>query len=161
FQAIHHQAPAQDRSLFRGVSQVPPGHYLMASGDQVQLVRYWDFDYPAAEGAAAARSDADCAEELRQALDEAVRLRLRADVPSGCSPSGGLDSCAVLGLAAIHRSDPIRAFTLTFDRPEYDESAIAQEMARRAGAEFHPIPISQSDLADHFADAVVHAETLA
>jgi asparagine synthase (glutamine-hydrolysing) len=161
FQAIHHQTPAQDRSLFLGVSQVPPGHYLIASGEEVRLVRYWDFDYPVAGGAEPARSDADYAEQFRQALDEAVRLRLRADVPVGCYLSGGLDSCAVLGLAAVHRADPIRAFTLTFDRPEYDESAIAREMAGRAGAEFHPIPISQSDLADHFADAVAHAETLA
>ena len=93
-------------------------------------------------------------------LDEAVRLRLRADVPVGCYLSGGLDSCAVLGLAATHRSDPIRAFTLTFDRADYDEGAIAREMAAHAGAEFHPIPIRQSDLADHFADATWQAETL-
>src|SRR5205085_7130985 len=74
---------------------------------------------------------------------------------------GGLDSCAVLGLAATHRADPIRAFTLSFDRPEYDETAIAREMAGLANAEFHPIPITPSDLADHFAEAVAHAETLA
>ncbi len=67
----------------------------------------------------------------------------------------------MLGLAATHRSDPIRAFTLSFDRPEYDETAIAREMASRANAEFHPIPITQTELADHFADAVAHAETLA
>jgi asparagine synthase (glutamine-hydrolysing) len=66
----------------------------------------------------------------------------------------------VLGLAARHRSDPIRAFTLTFDRPEYDEGPIAREMADRVGAEFHPIPIRQSDLADHFADAAWSAETI-
>ena len=92
-------------------------------------------------------------------LDEAVRIRLRADVPVGCYLSGGIDSCAVLGLAARHRSDPIRAFTLTFDRADYDESAIAREMAERVGAEFHPIPIRQADLADDFADAVWHSET--
>ena len=104
--------------------------------------------------------DAEYAERFRQALDEAVRLRLRADVPVGCYLSGGIDSCAVLGLAATHRSDPIRAFTLTFDRADYDEGAIAREMAAHAGAEFHPIPIRQSDLADHFADATWQAETL-
>jgi asparagine synthase (glutamine-hydrolysing) len=161
YRTVHHQAPPQDRSLFEGVSQVPPGHYLIASAGQARLVRYWDFDYPAAGRAEPARSDAGYTEEFRRALDEAVRLRLRADVPVGCYLSGGLDSCAVLGLAAAHRADPIRAFTLSFDRPEYDETAIAREMAGRAHAEFHPIPISQADLADHFADAVVHAETLA
>ena len=65
------------------------------------------------------RSDADYIAEFRHVLDEAVRLRLRADVPVGCYLSGGLDSCAVLGLAARHRADPIRAFTLTFDRSKF------------------------------------------
>ena len=128
---------------------------------QVRLVRYWDFDYPDDRPGRIGRPDAEHVEEFRRALDEAVRLRLRADVPVGCYLSGGLDSCAVLGLAATHRSDPIRAFTLSFDRPDYDETAIAREMAELANAEFHPIPITQSDLADHFADAVAHAETLA
>ena len=106
------------------------------------------------------RSDADWAAEFRLALEEAVRIRLRADVPVGCYLSGGLDSCAVLGLAARHHREPIRAFTLTFDRAEYDEGEIAREMAAKAGAEFCPIPIRQDDLADHFADAITQAETL-
>jgi asparagine synthase (glutamine-hydrolysing) len=123
----------------------------------VRIVRYWDFDYPQAD-AGAPRSDAEYAEAFRHELDEAVRIRLRADVPVGCYLSGGIDSCAVLGLAARHRSDPIRVFTLAFDRADYDESAIAREMAERVGAEFHPIPIHQADLADDFADAVWHSE---
>jgi asparagine synthase (glutamine-hydrolysing) len=161
FRAVHHHAPPQDRTLFAGVHQVPPGHYLIASAGEVRLVRYWDFDYPTIDRAGSARADAEHVEEFRRVLDEAVRLRLRADVPVGCYLSGGLDSCAVLGLAATHRSDPIRAFTLSFDRPEYDETAIAREMAELANAEFHPIPITQTELADHFAEAVAHAETIA
>jgi asparagine synthase (glutamine-hydrolysing) len=77
----------------------------------------------------------------------------------GCYLSGGLDSCAVLGLAAKHHPDPIRAFTLTFDRADYDEEKEAREMAAKAGAEFVPIPIRQDDLADHFADAILQSET--
>ena len=89
-----------------------------------------------------------------------MRLRLRADVPVGCYLSGGIDSCAVLGLAARHHQGPVRAFTLTFDRPEYDEGEIAKEMAAKAEAEFFPIPIRQDDLADGFCDAILQSETL-
>jgi asparagine synthase (glutamine-hydrolysing) len=148
------------RSLFEGIYPVPPGHYLLASGGQVRLIRYWDFDYPVADDNRQLGPDAGYAERFRHALDEAVRLRLRADVPVGCYLSGGLDSCAVLGLAAMHRTEPIRAFTLTFDRAAYDEGAIAREMAAHAGADFQPIPIRQTDLADQFADAAWQAETL-
>src|SRR5262249_50534957 len=46
------------------------------------------------------------------------------------------------------------------DQAAYDEGEIAREMAARAGANFHPIPIRQSDIADHFSDAIWHSETL-
>ena len=149
----------QVRTLYEGVFQVPPGHYLLATDKHMQLIQYWDFDYPKADPKAALRPDADYVAEFRHALEEAVRLRLRADVPVGCYLSGGLDSCAVLGLAARHRRDPIRAFTLTFDRGDYDEEKEAREMAAKAGADFFPIPIRQDDLADHFADAIQQSET--
>ena len=150
----------QMRTLFDGIFQIPPGNYLIASEKHVEVHQYWDFHYPRAEHTAPHRSDADWAAEFRLVLEEAVRIRLRADVPVGCYLSGGLDSCAVLGLAARHHREPIRAFTLTFDRAEYDEGEIAREMAAKAGAEFCPIPIRQDDLADHFGDAITQAETL-
>jgi asparagine synthase (glutamine-hydrolysing) len=147
------------RTLFEGVLQVPPGHYLIATEKHIELSRYWDFDYPRADRSGTHRSTADYVAEFRSALEEAVRIRLHADVPVGCYLSGGLDSCAVLGLAAKHRSDPIRAFTLSFDRAEYDEEKEAREMAGKVGAEFFPIAIKQDDLADHFADAILQSET--
>ena len=147
-------------TLYAGVSQLPPGHYLLAGPTGIQIHRYWDFDYPLAARARAERSDEDWAEEFRETLDNAVRLRLRADVPVGCYLSGGLDSCTVLGLAARHTSEPIRAFTLAFDQVAYDEEAIAREMAALANAEFCPIPTRQADLAEDFADATWHSETL-
>jgi asparagine synthase (glutamine-hydrolysing) len=150
----------QSRTLFDGVFQLPPGHYLIASDSHIQTCKYWDFDYTIADASGPARSDADYKAEFREALEEAVRIRLRADVPVGCYLSGGIDSCSVLGLAARHRPDPIRAFTLTFDRPEYDEEVQAREMASKVGADFHPIPIRQDDLADNFADAIAQSETV-
>jgi asparagine synthase (glutamine-hydrolysing) len=150
----------QSRTLYEGIFQVPPGHFIVATDKHLQISRYWDFNYPLAENSTQPRSDVEYAEEFRKTFDEAVRLRLRADVPVGCYLSGGVDSCAVLGLAARHHPQPIRAFTLAFDRPEYDESEIAREMAAKAGAEFFAIPIKLDELSDHFADATHQAETL-
>ncbi|HMG86924.1 MAG TPA: asparagine synthase (glutamine-hydrolyzing) [Terracidiphilus sp.] len=149
----------QMRTLYDGVHLVPPGHYLIATEKHFQITRYWDFNYPQADDAALRRSDADYAAEFRHELEEAVRIRLRADVPVGVYLSGGLDSCAVLGLAARHHPDPIRAFTLTFDDVAYDEGSIAREMAALAGGEFNPIPINQQHLAENFGDAILQSET--
>jgi asparagine synthase (glutamine-hydrolysing) len=152
--------PAQDRTLFAGVRQLPPGHYLLATPRHRNVVRYWDFDFPRADAPPDMRSDADHAAELRAELDEAVRLRLRADVPVAIYLSGGLDSCSLLGLASRSATTPPRAFTIAFEHPAYDELAIAREMAAHAGAELTPVPVSETDLADDFGRAVLHAETL-
>src|SRR6185312_16742599 len=117
-----------------------------------------DVDYPRDDVAPAPTDDREYIEGFRVVLEDAVKTRLRADVPVGCYLSGGIDSCSVLGLAARHHPDSIRAFTLTFDRAEYDEEKEAREMAAKVGAEFHPIPIRQDDLADNFADAVFQSE---
>jgi asparagine synthase (glutamine-hydrolysing) len=158
----HATGPAlPDRTLFEGVHQVPAGHYLVASRNGIRLFRYWEFNYPTAdELAAQQRDERSYVDEFAAVFEQAVRLRMRADVPVGCYLSGGLDSCATLGFAARNSSKPIQAFTLTFDQAAYDEGEIAREMAARAGAKFHAIPIRQSDLADHFEDAIWHSETL-
>jgi asparagine synthase (glutamine-hydrolysing) len=153
-------AGPQDRTLFEGIRHIPPGHFMMATRDELRISQYWDFNFPEEHVPAPSRSDDDWAAEFRDAFDEAVRIRLRADVPVACYLSGGIDSCAVLGLAARHQPRPIRAFSISFDAPPFDEKAIAQEMAAKAGAEFVAIPVSQDDLADHFADAIEQAETL-
>ena len=158
----HATGPAMpDRTLFAGVHQVPPGHYLIWTRNGLRLHRYWEFHYtPAEELAANRRSESSWVEEFTSVFDEAVHLRMRADVPVGCYLSGGIDSCAVLGFAARHVTRPIQAFTLTFDRAAYDEGPIAREMAASVNADFHPIPVEQTDIAAHFQDAVYHSETL-
>jgi asparagine synthase (glutamine-hydrolysing) len=146
------------RTPFMGIQSVPPGYYMVADSSGVSLTQYWDMEYPVAADGRPGVSDAEYIERFRFELDEAVRVRLRADVPVGCYLSGGVDSCAVLGLAARHRSDPIRAFTLRFEHEDYDEGNVAAEMARKAGADWVPIPINQAALADNFADAIYYAE---
>ena len=68
-------------------------------------------------GLASGVTDADYAAEFRQALEEAVRIRLRADVPVGCYLSGGLDSCSVLGLAARPHPSPMNRSGGTGESP--------------------------------------------
>jgi len=87
-----------------------------------------------------------------------VRLRLRADVPVGCYLSGGLDSCAMLGLAARCSPGRLRAYTVSFEHPDYDETDIAREQAERSGVDLYCVDVGSEDLAEHFAGAVYHAE---
>lgn len=155
---LHFVAQPPDHTLFTGINQLPPGCYLLTDGERVRILPYWDWDFPRADAATVERTPREWTERLRNTLQEAVRQRLRADVPVGCYLSGGIDSCAVLGFASHMSTAPIRAFTLSFDHTEYDEAGLAEQQARRSGAEFCRVDIRADDLADHFAAAVYHAE---
>ncbi|MDD9932831.1 MAG: asparagine synthase (glutamine-hydrolyzing) [Myxococcales bacterium] len=147
-----------DRSLFADIRQVPPGHYLIATPGQTKLVRYWDFDYPHADAMEPMEAP-EAVERVRDAVVEATRLRLRADVPVGCYLSGGIDSCTALGVASALRDEPVAAFTISFEEERLDEADMARAMAEHAGADFHCFSIPNQARADHFAAAVVHNET--
>ncbi|MET0382216.1 MAG: asparagine synthase (glutamine-hydrolyzing) [Burkholderiaceae bacterium] len=149
-----------DRTLFAGVHQVPPGHCLIATPQSTRLVRYWDFNYPVLDALSARVDENEYVERLRAELLEAVRLRLRADVPMGCYLSGGVDSCAMLGMASHLRGSPITAFSLSFEDERYDEAKVAAAMARRVGAEFHCFAAHDESRADGFTKAVMHNETV-
>lgn len=159
YQEAFHFRP-HSRTLFDGIHTVPPGHYAIAQRGEVSLYPYWDLAFPTAAALAADdRSDAEVVTGFRAVLDDAVRERLVADVEVASYLSGGIDSCAVLGLAQRHMDRPIRAFTLAFDDPLYDESALARAQAERSGASFQSIPVTSRSLAESYGDAVWHAET--
>ena len=147
-------------TMFANVYQVPPGHFLIASHSGIKLQCYWDFDYPVINDSSPQQAPSDYIEQLRYRLDEAVKLRLRADVPVGCYLSGGLDSSTVLGIAAKYSNKPVKAFSIAFDDEAYNEESLARETAAYMGADLDIILITQSDLAEHFADSIWHGEML-
>ncbi len=149
---------APDRSHFAGISQVPPGHFLLANKTGIKTVSYWDIEYPLATDTRGHRDEREDVEQLEEIIHRAVKLRLRADVPVACYLSGGIDSCAVLGIASQHSSKPIKAYTLSFDHADYDERSLAEAQARLSGADFFPIEIRSEHLATHFEEAIWHAE---
>jgi asparagine synthase (glutamine-hydrolysing) len=120
-----------DRTLFAGVRQVPPGCYLLANPNGMRLHRYWDLDYPPAATIGSAGGDRHAA-TIGSLIRDAVRTRMRADVPVAYHLSGGLDSAAVVCLAAQWVTPP--TFTVRFDDPGLDEGAQARATAAYAGA---------------------------
>ncbi len=155
---VHFVSHPPDRTLFDGIYQVPPGCYLLTDGEHVRVMPYWDWDFPLAADTATTGDEREWVERIQTSFEDAVRVRLRADVPVACYLGSGIDSCAVLGVAARLSSRPLRAYTLSFDHADYDEAAIAEEQAQLSGAEFCRVDVRSEDLADHFSNAIYHAE---
>lgn len=157
FHAMSLQYTHPDRTLFRDIRALPPGHRLVADERGVTVAPYWDLDFPRLRGRRDDPSDeAGMAAELRERLDEAVRLRLRADVPVGALLSGGLDSSSV---AALAKTPDL--FTVGFDAAPYDELAVAAATARRLGARHHAVRVDAPRLLEALPEAVERAEGLA
>jgi len=160
--AVHQYLPA-DRTLFAGVRQVPPGHFLVAEQDRSpRLVKYWDLDLQTREAETRTHGrPEDAVASVRAALEDTVRARLRSDVPVAFALSGGLDSATLAGLGARHASGAIHTFGVTFDHALYDEEEAALAAAAHVGAVHHRVHVSQDDLIDALPDAVAHGEGLA
>ncbi|HEX8068933.1 MAG TPA: asparagine synthase (glutamine-hydrolyzing) [Pyrinomonadaceae bacterium] len=141
--------------ILRGVRKLPPAHHLTYAAGRLALTQYWDFKFEPDERAAAARVE-DYLEELRALLDEAVRLRLIADVPLGAFLSGGVDSSAVVGLMARHSSRPVKTFSIGFNEDSYDELKYARVAAEHFQTEHHEFVVTPDicqivdELAWHF-----------
>ena len=146
-------------SLFEGIQVVSPGCFLsvdLAKGEH-ETHRYWDLDLPTDR-----KLHEDCnltleenAAVVRTAVDEAVKLRLRADVPVGVYLSGGVDSSVVAASMARQHKGPIKAFTIAFpDDENFNESKAAERMAKKIGAELHSVSCDHQSMLDHVEDSL-------
>ena len=148
-------------TAFDGVHQVQPGHALIVERSHGKLaireMRYWDMDFPL-QAERVDRGDDFYIEAVRDKLMEAVQFRLEADVPVACYLSGGIDSCSILGLSAASQQAPVKAFTIGFDDAQYDETAIAREMAQAVGADQDIMMLDAGHLYDNFVETLWHTE---
>ena len=151
-------ATVGERSVFEGIRSVPPGCMLVFEDGRETLRNYWSWQYPARE-AHASLSFEDAAAQLRELLQDAVRLQLRADVPVGAYLSGGLDSSVIVSLIRRHSDVPLRTFSVCFDDPEFDESEYQQTMVRHLGTDHTAVRCSHRDIGAAFARLIEHAET--
>jgi asparagine synthase (glutamine-hydrolysing) len=128
-----------DRTGFVGIRRLLPGHVLVAEGADVRVERYWE------PSVAEEKLDEDeWLERVRETVREAVRMRLKADVPLGALLSGGIDSSIVVALMAETSAQPVRTFTVGFEDERYDERAYARAVAAQFGTLHQELSIEES-----------------
>lgn len=126
-------------SPFQAIRKLMPGTWLEYGADgSCRQQRYWRLPQPA-EKAAPGMSEEDAGKRLREQFDEAVRIRMVADVPLGAFLSGGIDSSLVVASMALQSSEPVKTFSIGFEEAEYNELEFASLVAKRYGTEHHQI----------------------
>lgn len=152
------------RTPFAGISAVAPGTYLKLRfgrrGERASISehRYWDLDFPDQGQELHGRSGKQLVDGFRERFENAVRKRLRADVPVVGYLSGGVDSAAIVATASRVRGEPIPAFSIKIDSPFYDEEDAARLNARAIGCPHTVVTCSPHQLLEGYQKLVVAAE---
>ena len=141
------------RTIVRDGTHLMPGHWMQVTPRGVKTHRWWDLAAVQPE----LKSEQEWVEEFQAILDDAVRIRLRADVPFGAFLSGGVDSSTVVGLMARHRPEPLRTLSIGFHEERFDESPFAAEAAARFGTQ-HTMRKVDADMLDLWPKAIWHCD---
>lgn len=126
--------PAPD-TFYNAIYKLMPGHYVLVKEGQVTEKAYWKF--PQVDEKAMITDKALVYRRFEELLSDAVRIRMRSDVPFGAFLSGGLDSSGIVSLMAGYSAFPVKTFTIGFDDKAFDESALAADVASKFKTEHH------------------------
>lgn len=142
-----------DATFFSRIRKLPPGCTALWRSGNLAIRRY--FSPPVGQRLPEIGNMNEAAQLLREALDQAIRLRMRCDAPFGAFLSGGVDSSAILALMTRHASQPIRTYCAEFAEAGYSEAEEAEAIARYFGADHVSIRVTSQDFIAHWDEAVL------
>lgn len=136
-----------ERTIFREVKKLLPGHFIRFSNGAVQLKSYWKIPLP---GGQETIHEKELLEELETTLLSSFKFRMVSDVPVGIFLSGGIDSSLLATLLQRNSAQTLRTFTLGFDQADFDETTYARQVAQRLGTDHVDLKLSVSAARDLF-----------
>lgn len=145
-------------TVFKGVYELAPGHYMIRREGQEVIRSYWNLDFQAQKDALLGMSFEQKVEELGSRIEDSVRLRLRADVQVAAYLSGGLDSSATTQMIKKIEPGVLNTFSIGFDDGEFDETPYQDSVSKYLDTRHRSISCSSTDIAANFAQVVWQAE---
>src|SRR5262249_27320425 len=119
------------------VWKLPPASWLEVTPDgRTKQGCYWRMPEPREE-APSGYTRQDAIEEIRTVFDEAVKLRMIADVPLGAFLSGGIDSSLMVASMPRHPPPPVRTFSIGWDERTHNELPYATTVAKHYATDHH------------------------
>ena len=144
-------------TIFENIYELPPGHYMILSGEEFSLHKWWTLSLTGAINAEG-KDLVTSISELDAIFHDAARLRLRADVPVGAYLSGGIDSSLTTGYIQKIVPDMLRTFSIGFANKDFDESSYQNMAVKHFNTDHTAIEVRDDILAGGFPDVVWHAE---
>jgi len=144
-------------TVFKDIFELSPGTCLKINAEGQKIVRYWElpmykpnvYQYTNVEKAA---------KDFEQIFSDAVKLRLRADVPVAAYLSGGLDSSVTTSIIKKISPKHLKTFSIGFSEKDFDESSYQNTAVKYFDTEHASIECSPQEIADNFKEVVWHSE---
>jgi len=150
-------SPMGDHSVFEGVKQLVPASYAVINQEAMNFYPYWQLTF------AHERNEniplGEWKEELKNLLQDACRIRLRADVPVGSYLSGGLDSTYTTSVVKKNFNNQLSTFSVSFADSRFDETFFQAKAVQVIGTDHKMIHCTDADIGTDFPDVIWHAET--
>ena len=145
------------KTPFKGIFELQPGHYMHVSSRGIQIKKYWSLDYTSTKEPIDKKLPGSI-EELDSLLEDAVKIRLKADVPVGAYLSGGLDSSVTTSYIKKIEPNVLNTFSIGFSEKAYDESGYQSEAANFFNTNHTAFSCTSEELAESFARTIWHTE---
>lgn len=142
---------AGERTPFKSIKRVLPGHYLVYRHGQSEVRRWWNLGQRLTENIIGPPIGPP--EWFRETFDASVRDHLISDVPVGVLLSGGLDSTSVARSIQPTNGQSLAGFTVRFSETGFDEGPLAREVAQAAGLEWYDLTVPDTQLLDLLREA--------
>ena len=143
--------PQRNKSFFKGMEKLPPGHFLWVGKDKFDIQQYWEIPLHKQK---ADLGEKYYLEKIEKLLRNSVKIRMRSDVPLGALLSGGLDSSLIVSMMRQLSNKPVSTYSIGFDSQGYDESSFAQIVADYCGTKHTYIELSQKDYLNELVESV-------
>ena len=150
-------ATISSQTVFKGILELPPAHYLIAQKGRFTITRYWELDFYSGVNKNGS-SEEERAEQLLELFKDSIKLRLRADVPVAAYLSGGLDSSFITALVKKHFNNKLNTFSVSFNDHNFDESVFQRRMAEFLGTDHKVVACNYADINKIMPQVVWHAE---
>lgn len=134
------------KTFFNGIFELPPGHFLTADSNEIKINKFWQIPFSSSRLEDNRKKLLD---DCRELLFDAVKIRLRADVPVGSYLSGGLDSSGITSTVKKNFNNKLRTFGIRFESGAFDEGEYQQEMVNYLGVDHSELFIHNSDIAEN------------
>jgi asparagine synthase (glutamine-hydrolysing) len=143
---LHYQYVPSPLTIYQGVNKLSPAEYIEFDIPTRQMRRqsYWDIATHVQPDTS--KSLEVWLEELDYLLCDAVRIRLKSDVPFGAFLSGGVDSGLIVALMAGIMEQPVKTFSIGLADEGQDELPYARQTAQKFGTQHEEFRVTPEGL---------------